>query len=291
MSAGGLEYAGHVSRTAAKLGLKANIHVNLDTGMGRMGLFSRNLVEDVQKIASLEAIVLDGVFSHFPCSDETDKTFSYKQITQTLQVLSNLEDRGIKPRIHHIANSGAIIDFPERVNWGLVRPGISIYGMYPSPDVNQNIGLKPVMRLQSRLVKITRYDRDWTIGYGRLYSVKEGSLIGIVPIGYGDGYPRQFSNRGEVLVGGSRIPIAGRVSMDMIAVDLTQLPQAPKIGDEVVLIGKQGEQEITVAELAKLAGTITYEITCDFTPRIPRLYTSEGRQVARKSLLDGYRQL
>ena len=301
LSAGSVEYARLLSETAGRLGTTAMIHLNVDTGMGRMGLLSDTPVNALLHVASLANTTLEGVFSHFPSSDERDKEFSFAQIGALERILREAEEQGVRPRYRHLANSGAIIDFPERVGWDLVRPGVMLYGMYPSEEVDHGVGLRPVMKVVSRLVKITRHARNWTVGYGRTYAVRPGSLFGIVPIGYGDGYPRSLSNCGEVLVRGVRVPIAGRVSMDMIAVDLTRLGGGAAIGDEVVLLGEQARGEeraadgaperISAADLARLVDTITYEITCDFTPRIPRLYTQGGRVVAMHSLREGYREL
>ncbi|OQX29089.1 MAG: alanine racemase [Spirochaeta sp. LUC14_002_19_P3] len=291
LSVGSMDYARKVSKTAARLKTSAMVHVNLDTGMGRMGLYVDNPAEALAEIAALEGIVLDGVFSHFPSSDETDKVFTHQQIRETQRILKELEARGVRPNCCHIANSGAIIDLPADTAWDMVRPGISIYGLYPSREVDQNIGLRPILRLVSRLIKVTRYTQEWTIGYGRTFTAGPGALIGIVPIGYGDGYPRSLSNRGSALVGNTRVPIAGRVSMDMIALDLGKVPEPPAVGDEVVLIGSQGSEEITVADIADLTGTITYEVTCDFTPRIPRLYYQKGQLTAVKTYRGGYKTI
>jgi alanine racemase len=291
LSAGSVEYGRLLSERAAHLGTTAMIHVNVDTGMGRMGMLADDPREAILTIASFGNATIEGIFSHFPGSDETDKSFSRRQVEEMRNLTTELERDGVSPRYRHIANSGALIDFPGDVAWDLVRPGVALYGMYPSREVDQTIGLRPVLRLESAVVKLTRYTRDWTVGYGRTYPVRPGSVIGIVPIGYGDGYPRSLSNRGEVLVQGRRVPIAGRVSMDMIAVDLTALGDRVAIGDEVVLIGSQGNETIDAAELADLTGTITYEITCGLTARIPRLYTREGAIVATKTLRNGYRRV
>jgi alanine racemase len=291
LSAGSVDYGRLLSERAAHLGTTAMIHVNVDTGMGRMGMLADDLRDAILTIASFGNATIEGIFSHFPGADEADKSFAQRQIGEFQDLISELERDGVRPRYRHIANSGALIDFPGDVAWDLVRPGVALYGMYPSREVDQTIGLRPVLRLESAIVKLTRYTREWTVGYGRTYPVGPGSIIGIVPIGYGDGYPRSLSNRGEVLVQGRRIPIAGRVSMDMIAVDLSALGDHVAVGDEVVLIGSQGNETIDTAELADLTGTITYEITCGLTARIPRLYTRDGAIVATKTLRNGYRRL
>ncbi|MFW5828420.1 MAG: alanine racemase, partial [Alkalispirochaeta sp.] len=266
-------------------------HINVDTGMGRMGMLEPDPLSAVLTIASLSDSTLEGVFTHFPASDETNKAFAHQQINELQSLLDALNERGVSPRYRHIANSGALIDFPGEVAWDLVRPGVAMYGMYPSREVDQTVGLRPVMQLESAIVKITRYDREWTVGYGRTYAVRPGSVIGIVPIGYGDGYPRSLSNRGEVLVHGVRVPLAGRVSMDMIAVDLTRLADRVAVGDTVVLMGTQDHETIDALELADLTGTITYEVTCGFTSRIPRIYLRNDEVVAIKTFRRGYRSV
>lgn len=296
LTAGSVSYARLVSDKAGQLGTTAIIHVNIDTGMGRMGLYGDDPVSLLLEIAALPGITLEGVYSHFPGADEVDTSFAHEQIRRTQSVVQTLEGEGVRVRYRHIANSGALIQFPQAVAWDLVRPGIAMYGMYPSEDIDRTIGLRPVMRLESRLVKVTRYDREWTIGYGRTWKVGPGSVIGIVPIGYGDGFPRMLSNRGAVLVHGMRMPIAGRVSMDMVAVDLTSLPEAAVVGDEVVLMGRQEwapdrSDEIDALELARLCNTITYEITCGLTIRVPRVYLRGGAVTAVQTMREGYRVL
>ena len=290
LSVGSVDYARSLSEAAAQIGTTAMLHVNVDTGMGRMGLFEPDPMSALLTISALANSTLEGIFTHFPASDETDKGFAHTQIEDLTALLSALKENGVSPRFRHIANSGALIDFPQEVAWELARPGVAMYGMYPSREVDQTVGLRPVMQLESAVVKITCYDRDWTVGYGRTYPVRSGSVIGIVPIGYGDGYPRSLSNRGEVLVHGVRVPIAGRVSMDMIAVDLTSLTGRVALGDTVVLMGSQGDESIDALELADLTGTITYEITCGFTSRIPRIYLRNDEIVATKTFRSGYQQ-
>jgi alanine racemase len=267
------------------------IHVNLDTGMGRMGLLSEDPVRDLVEISGLSNTTVEGVYTHFPASDERDKSFAFEQIERFRAILAGAAERGMRPRYRHVANSGALIDFPQESAFDLVRPGVSMYGMFPSDEVDLSVPLQPVMRVVSRIVKLNRYDREWTVGYGRSWKVGPGAVIGIVPIGYGDGYPRSLSNRAEVLVHGRRVPVAGRVSMDMTAIDLTAIASRVRVGDEVVLMGTSGNETIDAMELARHAGTITYEITCGFTPRLPRVYLRGGEVVAARTQREGYRLL
>ena len=258
----------------------AKLHVNVDTGMGRMGLLSDDPAETIGRVASLPGIEVEGVYSHFPAADEEDLSFAGAQLDAFRRILHELERRGIRPRYRHIANSAGILAFEHEGAFDLVRPGVSAYGMYPSEPLRRGIGrglsLRPCMRLVSALIKVTEYDREWSIGYGRSYQVGPGSRIGVVPIGYGDGYRRAHSNNGFALVHGLRVPVVGRVSMDMITVDLTNLPEKADLGDEVILLGEQDwrerREQISAEEMAEQVGTISYEITCAFTPRVPRVY-------------------
>ena len=285
------EYARAVSAAAVRRETVAIVHINVDTGMGRMGLLEEDPVGAIIAAADLRGVNIEGVFTHFPASDEADKTFALSQVDAMTALQGALARAGVHPRFFHSANSGALIDFPDRVDSGMVRPGIAMYGIYPSREVDTTIALRPVMRLESVIVKVTRYAKEWTVGYGRTYRVGPGSVIGIVPIGYGDGYPRSLSNRGSVLIHGMRVPIAGRVSMDMIAVDLTNVPEPVAVGDPVVLMGGDGEARIGAEDLADLTGTIPYEITCDITMRVPRVYLRGGNPTALKSVREGYRAL
>lgn len=291
LSAGSLEYARRLSEATSRLGTTAVVHVNMDTGMGRMGLFSDDPVRDLVEISRLSGVTLEGVYTHFPGSDETDKSFSYEQIRRFQEILSGASRQGVQPRYRHLANSGALIDFPGESAFDLVRPGVSMYGMFPSEEVDQSVALRPVMKVVSRIVKLNSYDREWTVGYGRTWKVRSGSMVGIVPIGYGDGYPRLLSNRGDVLFRGRRVPIAGRVSMDMTAIDLTGIVPEARVGEEVVLMGSSGGERIDAMELARLTQTITYEITCGFTPRVSRVYLRGGEIVATKTQREGYRRV
>lgn len=289
-----VEYARSVSTPAARLGEEALLHINIDTGMGRMGLLSDDPGAELSTIASLPNVTIEGIFSHFSCSDEGDVEFSALQIRRYREALDAAERIGITPRYRHIANSGAILDFPEDIPFDLVRPGIAMYGIYPSEAVRRDIPLQPVLSLVSRIVKISRYNRRWSIGYGKTYWTKPGSVIGVLPIGYGDGYPRLLSNNSRVLVGGEFAPVVGRVSMDMITVDLTGINPAPRVGDPAVIIGSQRTnagtlRTIGAEDLAEECSTIPYEITCNLSTRVPRLYLRRGQIVASQTFREGYR--
>lgn len=305
-------YAQLVNDTAGRITKKhrASVHINLDTGMGRMGLFTDDPIAVLQRITSLPNIFIEGLYSHFPTADEQDLSFAHLQVERFQAILAAAADAGISLPYRHLANSGAVLNFPdllEAAGCNLARPGVSIYGMVPSDEVNRSVALKPAMKLVSRIVKLTTYDRDWTIGYGRTFTARPGSTIAVVPIGYGDGYPRSLSGRGNVIVHGRRVPVVGRVSMDMITLDVTDLPEPAVLYDEAVLIGTQSwsaptgnktvrvphtvSDTISVEEIAELIGTITYEITCNLTSRIPRVYFRNGKIVAATTLRDGYQRV
>jgi len=289
-----VEYARRLSSLAEQLETTAFLHINIDTGMGRMGLVSEDLARDLSAIASLPNVAIEGIFSHFSCSDEGDLEFSSLQITRYRQALDAAARVGITPQYRHIANSGAILDFPGEVPFDLVRPGIAMYGIYPSDAVRRDLALEPVLSLVSRLVKITRYDRRWSIGYGKTHWTEPGSVIGVLPIGYGDGYPRLLSNNSRVLVRGEYAPVVGRVSMDMITVDLTRIEPIPRVEDPVVIIGSQRDRRGTLRsigaeDLARECSTIPYEITCNLSTRVPRLYLRGGHLVASQTFREGYR--
>lgn len=293
LTVGSRDYAQSLSAAAMRLGTTAMIHINVDTGMGRMGLYARDPAEEIMRIAALGSTTVEGICTHFPGSDERDKEFTRGQIRQFREIAEVLLRRGVAVRYRHVANSGALIDLPDESAFDLARPGIAMYGMFPSTEVDHSVPLKPVMQVESAVVKLTRYDREWTIGYGRTFTAAPGSTIAIVPVGYGDGYPRSLSNRGHVLCHGRRVALAGRVSMDMIAVDVTGIAPRVHIGDPVILMGEarddQGAvEQITAEELATLAGTIPYEITCGFTARVPRVYLRGGAAVAVQSVRPGY---
>ena len=282
------EYAQKLSAAAARRGESREVatlgpikvHVNIDTGMGRMGLLSPDPVAAVREISTLPGIEIEGIFSHFPAADEADTSFAGEQLRSFRDLLRRLEAEGVRPRFSHIANSAGIITFGKESAFDLIRPGVSAYGMFPSRQVAEKmvdrLELRPVLTLLSAVVKVTRYDRPWTVGYGRSYTVGPGSRIAVIPVGYGDGYRRALSNNGAVVLHGRRLPVVGRVSMDMITVDTTDLPEDVAPGDEVVLIGTQKWRDrratVTAEEMAEQVGTISYEISCGFTSRIPRIY-------------------
>jgi len=283
LSVSSLEYAHEIEKVAARLKQKAVVHVNVDTGMGRLGVQFSRAAEMIEEVYRLEHVHLEGLFTHFPVSDETDKEYSYGQLKKFGELRDRLRKSGIRIDYFHTANSGAVIDFPEQSAFDIVRPGVAVFGMYPSEEVDHEVSLRPVMTLKSSFIKVDEFPKGAGIGYGRTFITGRPSLIGVLPIGYGDGFIRDYSNNAEVLVHGMRAPVVGRVSMDMITVDLTDIPEIVGAGDEAVLLGTQKWQNrvdtITAEELARRSRSITYEVTCLFGKRVPRVFLRNNWEV------------
>jgi alanine racemase len=261
-----------LSRSAAA---PVPIHVKVDTGMCRYGLFPDEVLDFVSYAASLPGIFVEGIFSHFGTADEADPTPMLAQWQLFQGVLAGLERAGVQVPVRHICNSAAVLTLPE-AHLDAVRPGILLYGLNPSPDCRAPFPVRPALELKSIVVRVRTLPAGSAIGYGRTYVVPHPMKAALVPIGYGDGYHRLISNRGEVLIHGERAPIRGRVSMDQIVVDVSHLPEV-RVGDEVVVIGPQGEDEITAEEVAAWADTINYEVLTALHPQVVRTYHRHGQ--------------
>ncbi|BBE31030.1 alanine racemase [Tepiditoga spiralis] len=250
---------------------KFKFHINYNTGMFRVGL-SKNELKELITIIKENNIQIDGFYSHYATADDMDE-FVHFQHKKYLEVLDILKEENISIRLKHMSNSAASLLFPE-YSLDAVRPGIASYGMQPS---NKKIikELKPVLSFKSVIAKLNELNIGDTVGYGRTFKADKKMIAGIVPVGYADGYFRNLSNKAEMLVNGIRCKIIGRVSMDQIIIDVTNAKA--KIGDEVVLIGKQKNEEITSEELANLSNTINYEITSKITNRVKRVYFRGGK--------------
>ncbi len=265
-----LELARHINE---ELHLqKARVHLKIDTGMERIGVTHTYAVEFVKRVAQMKNIEIVGIYSHFATADEGDKSFTLTQLERFETILSELKKSGIEIPIKHIANSGAIADVDRSV-FDMVRPGIAVYGIYPSGQVSTGMNLKPVLSLRSKVVFIKRVPKNTGISYGLKYYTENDTNIVTVPIGYGDGYSRLLTNKGEVLIRGKRYPVVGAVCMDQLMVNVGD--DKVEIGDEVVLIGQVANEEISATELADKIGTIPYEITCMINARVPRFYKSK----------------
>lgn len=260
------ELASALNRKASAGNKPIRLHIKVDTGMGRIGVSHDNAFRLVKKIHKLKFIIIDGIFTHFPFAD-INRKFTVFQINLFNKLVSDLKKSGIVIPLVHAANSIGLIDYRDS-HFTMVRPGLVIYGLYPKQGLK--INLKPVLSLKTRVIFIKQVPAGYGISYGHTYITKRRTRIATLPIGYGDGYPRNLSNLAWVLIGGKRKRISGRICMDQIMVDVGA--QKLKIGDEVVLIGNQGKQKITAEELARLAKTIPYEIVCGLGSRIPRIY-------------------
>jgi alanine racemase len=268
-----------VASAAQRLGKKAKVHVKIDTGMGRLGFNSdRKTVDMICRLAQLPGLELEGIYTHFASADEADKTFAQEQFAKFQQLLQQLAARHIDIRWRHCANSAAILDLPS-THLDMVRPGIIIYGLYPSPHVRHDrVKLTTVLSLKARVAFVKDVPAGSSISYGRTFYTREQTRIATIPLGYGDGYGRLLSNRAEVLIGGRRAPVAGRVCMDQLMADVGHI-QDVRQGDEVVLLGSQGRETITAEELAGYLGTINYEVLCMISERVPRVYLNgEAKQ-------------
>lgn len=248
----------------------AKVHIKVDTGMGRVGVPWQQVVDFTKQILELENIEVVAVYTHFAASDSEDKTFAVKQLQRFKTAIDELEKEGIRIPLKHAANSGAVLDMPDSY-FDLVRPGVSLYGYYPSLETSGSIPLKPAMRVKSRVIAIKEVQAETPISYNMTYHTKERTKIATVSIGYGDGYNRLLSNKGEALIGGRRYPVVGRVCMDQITVDVGP-DSAVEVGDEVVLLGPQGREEITIWEMCNKLNTIPYEVTCWFSARLPKVF-------------------
>lgn len=277
-----LNMALQIENAMEKTGKKLPIHIKIDTGLSRLGFpMTKEAVEDIVRIHAMPHILLEGVFTHFAKADARDKTMADQQFQSFLHMKEKLREKGVLPTLCHISNSAGIIDLPK-ANLDLVRAGISLYGLWPSDEVQkERMALRPVMSLKSRIVFLKELEAGRTISYGATYTVTRPSRIATIPIGYGDGYPRSLSNKGSVLIHGKRAPICGRICMDQFMVDVTEIPEAAE-GDEVVLIGKSGEDIITMEELGELSGRFNYELACCLNKRVPRIYLKGGKTVGSR---------
>ena len=270
------EMAEAISRMAAGEGWCAHMHIKLDTGMGRLGFdMSDSSVEAITRISQLPNVEMEGIFTHFAKADETDKTFTEKQLREFMKMTERLAENGVRFAYEHCANSAAIIDIKE-ANFDLVRAGISTYGLYPSEEVNkENVKLKPAMALKSHVAFVKEIHEGTPISYGGTFVSEKKMRIATIPVGYADGYPRSLSNKGWVLIRGKKAPIVGRICMDQFMVDVTDI-DGVSFGDTVTLIGRDGNETITVEELGELSGRFNYEFVCDLGKRIPRVYVKNG---------------
>jgi alanine racemase len=268
-----LSFAEKLSEAAHGLGSLAPVHVEVDTGMGRSGVLARDALEWIRQLSALPGILVEGVFTHFPVSD-TDDEFTRRQGVALRALVEALRAAGITVPLVHASNTAGILRVPE-LRFDLVRPGGMLYGCVPHPSLEGRQALRPVMSFHARLVQVRTLPPRSPISYGGDVFTCRETRLGIVPVGYGHGLSRAYSGRGSVLYEGRRIPILGRVTMDMTMIDLSSFPAA-KVGDEVVLFGRQGDAEISVDEIAEKTGVIGYEVLCGISKRVVRVYRRNG---------------
>lgn len=273
------EMAQKLSDEAVRQGKTVHIHAALDTGMTRIGFAdTEENVEIIRKIGQLPSLEIEGMFTHFARADEYDRSPALVQLNRYLKFAEKLEEAGVSIPVKHCSNSAGIIRVPE-ANLSVVRAGITIYGIYPSGEVERDIvRLKPAMELKSHITYVKTVEAGNAVSYGGTFVTDRTTRIATIPVGYADGYPRQLSNRGWVLIAGKKAPVLGRVCMDQFMVDVTAIPEARE-GMEVTLIGKDGEEEITMEEFGDLCGRFSYEFACEISKRVPRVFVKDGKEV------------
>lgn len=281
-----LKRARHLSELAVSMGKTVPFHLAVDTGMSRIGYeVTEEAADEAAKICRLPGIEAEGLFTHFAKADEMDKEATDFQIEKYSRFVKMLSERGITIPLLHCSNSAAILELP-RANFHLVRAGISIYGLYPSDEVDKKrVKLEPAMELKSFISYIKKIGPGTPVSYGGTFVADKEMTVATIPVGYGDGYPRNLSGKGDVLIRGQRARILGRVCMDQFMVDISHIPEAEE-EEEVTLVGRQGTEEITVEELAERSGGFHYEIICDIGKRVPRVYLEEGKIVGTKDYFD-----
>jgi len=250
-----------------------NVHVNVETGMGRIGVLLDREPDFFDALLASKHCSWEGLYSHFSTSDETDKSYANLQLTRFQGILSQLKAKGETPPVIHMANSGAVLDLPEST-FDAVRPGILLYGHYPSSDTSRLIVPKQVMTLKTFVAHIRKIPADFPVSYGRHWISEKPTTIAVLPIGYADGIRRSLTNKGEVLIKGKRYPMVGRVTMDHIMIDVGDDPVNP--GDPVVIWGEDPQDSIQLLDVAQSIGTIPYELTCGVSKRVKRIYIGEA---------------
>lgn len=271
------ETAKGLSDAALRAGKQVDIHIKLDTGMNRIGFLPNGeSLKEVERIAGLSGVRLEGIFTHMARADEKDKSTAKKQMDRYVGFVNKLEQRGIGIPIKHVANSASIIDLPD-AGFDMVRCGIMTYGLYPSEEVSrEKARLKPAMEWKTCVVGLKEISPGQGVSYGHLYVADSPRRIATLPVGYGDGYPRSLSNQGRVLIHGQYAPIRGRVCMDQTMVDVTEIPGVELL-DEVTLMGEEEGRRITAEELGRLSGSFNYEIVCGVSKRVLRVICENGR--------------
>jgi len=266
--------AEEIDREARRAAKVVSVHLKVDTGMNRLGVRSEEAVALAERILGRPSLALEGLYTHFACAEMPDRTATEEQQRRFAEVLRALGEQNLKPQIVHAANTAAIVTAPES-HFDMVRPGLGLYGILPCEGAPKAVRLKPALALRSRVAHLKRVPRGEGVSYGHTWRARRDSVVGLLPIGYGDGYPRALSNKGQVRVGeglqAPLCPVVGRVCMDATLVDLTDVPR-PEVGLAATLIEADAQSPINVAAVARLADTIPYEILTGLTCRVPRVY-------------------
>ena len=272
-----VETAKAISAEAQKQNKIAKVHIKVDTGMGRIGFVSNEQsIGEILDVSKLPNIEIEGIFTHFACSDDADEEMTLRQFDKFMYVVQELENNGVVIPVKHCCNSAAIIKYPD-MHLDMVRAGVILYGMYPS-DIDYDIDLKPLMSFKSTVINVKTMQPGDTISYGATYKVEKPIKVATVAVGYADGYSRLLSNKGRVLVNGCFANILGRICMDQCMIDVTNVHNI-SIGDEVILFGADKNENLPVEELAVKLGTINYEIPCVINNRVPRCYVKNNRRI------------
>ena len=276
-----------LDETAARLGVKASVHIKVDTGMSRIGIQpDEEGLCFIKEALTCENLIVEGIFTHFAKADEADKTAANIQLDRFLSFVKTCEEKtGYHFPLVHCSNSAGILDMPQ-ANLDIVRAGIILYGMWPSDEVDKNtVTLQPVLSLKSHIIYIKEVQEGTPVSYNGIYVTDKKTRVATIPLGYADGYPRNLTGKGYVLICGKKAPIIGRICMDQFMVDVTDIPQC-KEGDEVTLIGRDGEECITMEELGALSGRFNYEFACEIGKRTPRVFFRHGKPFCAKDYYD-----
>jgi alanine racemase len=279
-----LDFGLALSQEARASGRVSRVHVEVDTGMGRCGIGVEDALEFITQLSEMEGLYLEGVYTHFPSAHIGDLEFTEKQTSIFSKLIQNLKRSGIEPPLIHAANSGAIL-MARGSDFTMVRPGIMIYGFKPSGFPFQDPGLVAVMSFKCRVAQVRKIPKGHGISYGRHYVADRDMRVAVLPVGYGHGLSHRLSNNGDVLIRGKRAPIVGSVTMDVTIADITEIGET-EVEDEVVVFGTQGEESISVEEVATRSGTISYEVITRISRRVPRVFVSNGKPIGLRTLTD-----
>jgi alanine racemase len=257
-----------LGQLAANSGKPVSVHLKVNTGMNRYGVRWSEAMPLVDLICATKSLVLEGAFSHFSMSDELDKSFALLQLARFNEVLAGILAGGVRLKYRHLCNSGGFLDLPQ-AHFDMARIGMLQFGVYPSKVCRRIPGIEPIMSVKARIAGFQNIQKDDVVGYGMRYQAPSARRIAVIPVGYGDGFPR-VRNQGCVLVNGRRAPLVGGVAMDALTIDVTEMPEA-RLWDEVVLMGKQGNEEISVHELAQWKNSVSYDVLAGWRARLPRI--------------------